>query len=164
MGWLRIELTEAEQRIVQSERESHTDAVVRRRLWVLWLLHCGLKREQAAKVVEVAVSSVQRDVSLYRRGGLEALRTSGREYQPTSELAQHRDIIRQSLEQQPARTIAEACQRIKDLTGIERKPTQVRRFLKGLGLKWQMVRAIPVPPQKTWKNMPPTKLCFWTNN
>ena len=49
MGWLRIELTEAEQRIVQSERESHPDAVVRRRLWVLWLLHCGLKREQPQK-------------------------------------------------------------------------------------------------------------------
>lgn len=164
MGWLRIELTESEQRIVESERESHADACVRRRLWVLWLLHCGLKREQAAKVVGVAVSSVQRDVSLYRVGGLEALRTSGREYQPTSELAGHREQIRQSLEQQPARTIAEACQRIKDLTGIERGPTQVRQFLKGLGLKWQMVRAVPVPPKKTWRNMPPTKLCFWTNN
>lgn len=164
MGWLRIELTEVEQRIVQSERESHPDACVRRRLWVLWLLHCGLKREQAAQVVGVAVSSVQRDVSLYRGGGLEALRTSGREYQPTSELARHREEIRQSLEQQPARTIAEACQRIQDLTGVERGPTQVRQFLKGLGLKWQMVRAIPVPPKKTWRNMPPTKLCFWTKN
>jgi transposase len=164
MGWMRIGLTADEQRIVQSERESHADAVVRRRLWVLWLLHCGLKREQAARVVGVAVSSVQRDVSLYRRGGLDALRTSGREYQSTSELAEHREQIRQSLEQQPARTIAEACQRIKDLTGVERGPTQVRQFLKGLGLKWQMVRAIPVPPQKTWRNMPPTKPCFWTKN
>ncbi|MBC7816651.1 MAG: transposase [Planctomycetaceae bacterium] len=164
MGWMRIGLTADEQRIVQSERESHTDAVVRRRLWVLWLLHCGLKREQAAKVVGVAVSSVQRDVSLYRRGGLEALQTSGREYQPTSELAGHREQIRQSLEQQPARTIAEACHRIKELTGVERGPTQVRRFLKGLGLKWQMVRAIPVPPKKTWRNMPLTKPCFWTKN
>ena len=48
MGWMRIGLTADEQRIVQNERESHTDAVVRRRLWVLWLLHCGLKREQAS--------------------------------------------------------------------------------------------------------------------
>ena len=134
------------------------------RLRMLWLLHCGLKREQAAKVVGVAVSSVQRDVSLYRDGGLAALRTSGREYQPTSELARHREQIRQSLEQQPARTIAEACQRIQDLTGVERGPTQVRLFLKGLGLKWQMVRAVPVPPKKTWRNMRPTKPCFWTNN
>lgn len=67
MAWLRIALTEDEQRIVQCERESHTDVCVRRRLWVLWLLYCGLEREQAARIVGVAVSSVQRDVSLYGR-------------------------------------------------------------------------------------------------
>ena len=164
MAWLRIELTEEEQRIVIDERESHTDACVRSRLWVLWLLHCGLKREQAVKIVGVAVSSVQRDVSLYRRGGLEALRTPGPKAPPTSELTRSQDQIRKSLEQQPARTIAEACQRIKDLTGVERRPTQVRQFLKGLGLSWQCVRAIPVPPQKTWRNMPQTKPCFSTKN
>ena len=168
MAWLRIGLTEEEQRIVLDERESHTDACVRRSLWVLWLRHCGLKREQAAKIVGVVVSSVQRDVRLYRCSGLEALRTSGREYEPTSELARHRDQIRKSLEEQPARTIAEACQRIKDLTGVERRPTQVRQFLKGLGLKWQCVRAIPVPPKKTWPDTmgapPPTKPCFSTKN
>ena len=110
------------------------------------------------------MSSVGRDVSLYRRGGLEALRKSGREYQPTSELAAHQNVIRQSFEQQPARTIAEACQRIQELTGVERRPTQVRQFLKGLGLKWQRVRAIPVPPKKTWQSTPPTKPCFSKNN
>jgi hypothetical protein len=26
----------------------------------------------------------------------------------------------------------------------------VRKFLKDLGMKWQCVRAIPVPPKKTW--------------
>ncbi len=34
-GWLRIELTAQEQRIVQSEPELHQDPVVRRRLFVL---------------------------------------------------------------------------------------------------------------------------------
>jgi hypothetical protein len=43
MAWLRIQLTESEQRIVVGERESHADAVVRRRLWVLWLLHLRLE-------------------------------------------------------------------------------------------------------------------------
>jgi transposase len=164
MGWLRVELTEDEQRVVRDERESHPEACVRRRLWVVWLLHCGLKREQAAEIVGVALSSVQRDVSRYRSGGLEALRTSGREYQPTSELALHQDVIRQSLEQQPVRSIAEACQRIKDLTGVERRPTQVRQFLKGLGLKWQSVRAIPVPPKKTWPSTPPIRRSFSLKN
>jgi transposase len=130
----------------------------------VWLLHCGLKREQAAKVLGVAVSSVQRDVRDYRTGGLESLLHSGREYQPTSELSQHQDRIRESFEQQPARTVAEACQRIQDLTGVERKPTQVRQFLKSLGMSWQRVRAIPVPPKKTWNNTLPIKLHFSTRN
>ena len=73
MAWLRIKLTESEQRIVVGERESHADAVVRRRLWVLWLLHCGLKREQAAEIIGVAVSSVQRDIRLYRDSGLKTV-------------------------------------------------------------------------------------------
>jgi transposase len=164
MAWLRVELTEGEQRIVQDERESHPDACVRRRLWALWLLHCGTKREQVARILGVACSTVQRDVAAYRTGGLEALRKSGREYKPTSALANHVEQIRQSLERQPARTIAEACQRIATLTGVERKPTQVSRFLKGLGLKWQRVRAIPVPPKKTSPSTPPIKPLFSTKH
>ncbi len=52
-----------------------------------------------------------------------------------------------SFEPHPALTIAEACQRIAELTGVRCPPTQVRQFLKGLDLKWQRVRAIPVPPK-----------------
>ena len=113
----------------------------------MWLLHCGRKREEVAEILEVATSTVQRDVAAYRIGGLEALLKSGRNDKPTSALAQYTDQIRESLEREPARTIAEACQRIADLTGVERKPTQVALFLKGMGLKWQRVRAIPVPPK-----------------
>lgn len=51
MAWLRIVLTEDEQRIVWSKRESHPNACARRRLWAIWLLHSGLKREQAAKIL-----------------------------------------------------------------------------------------------------------------
>ena len=68
------------------------------RLLVVWSLHCGLTREAAAQIAGVARSTVERDVRLYRDGGLEALRTSGREYQPTSELAQYTELIRQSRE------------------------------------------------------------------
>lgn len=164
MGWFRISLTEAEQRVVQEQRESHSSAGVRRRLLVLWALHCGLTREQAAQLAGLAVSSVQRIVSLYRDDGLDGLLKFGREYAPTSELAQHKDVIRASLEQRPVRTIAEACQRIKDLTGVERRPTQVRCFLKSIGLKWQRVRAIPVPPKKVWLNTWPFRPSFSTKS
>ena len=57
-------------------------------------------------------------------------------------------MIRASFEKQPATTIAEACERIFQLTGLRRGPSQVRKFLKDLGLKFYRVRAIPVPPTK----------------
>ncbi len=44
MAWFRGQLSEAEQRIVNEEREPHPESHVRRRLLVLWSLHCGLKR------------------------------------------------------------------------------------------------------------------------
>ena len=86
----------------------------------------------------------------------------GGESRPTSELAAHQAQIRQSLEPQPARTIAEACQRIAALTGVARRPTPVSRFWKGLGRKRQRVRALPVPPKTASRNTPPIKRLFST--
>ena len=37
----------------------------------------------------------------------------------------------------------------KKLTGLRRGPTQVREFMKGLGMTWQLMRAIPLPPKKS---------------
>ena len=164
MKWLRIKLTESEWQIVVSERESYPDPFVRRKLWVLSLLHCGTTREKAGEIVGVTRSTIERYVAEFREGGLDGLRKRGPRYKPTSELAAHAEVIRQTFEVQPARTIAEACQRVAELTGVIRKPTQIRQFLKNLGLKWQRVRAIPVPPKKTWQNTPPIKPHFTMTN
>ena len=74
-----------------------------------------------------------------------------------SEMAAYREFICASFEKQPATTIAEACERIFQLTGLCRGPSQVRKFLKDLGLKFYRVRAIPVPPKKTWPSTLQTK-------
>jgi transposase len=163
MVWFRIQLTADEQRIVHEERESHPELPVRRKLLVLWSLHCGLKREQAAKLAGVGRATVERYVAAYREGGLEGLRQWNVQG-PVSDLAAYRDAIRESFERQPVNTIAEACVRIERLTGLRRGQTQVRRFLKALGLKWQRIRAIPVPPKKTWPSMSPNRPCFTTPN
>ena len=67
-----------------------------------------------------------------------------------SEMAAYRELIRESCEKQPACTVAEVGERIFRLTGLRRSPGQVRKFAKDMGLKFRRVRAIPVPPKKTW--------------
>lgn len=163
MAWFRVNLTDEERQVVNEERDSHPEPHVRRKMLVLWSLHCGLKRQQAAKVAAVGLATVERYVAAYRDGGLEGLRQWDVQG-PVSDLATWRNAIRESFEAHPVSTIAEACVRIEELTGLKRGQTQVRKFLKGLGLKWQRVRAIPVPPKKTWTNTLPSKPCFTTRN
>ena len=152
MAWFTIDLTDDEQQIVNQERDTHPQEHVRRKMLVLWLLHNGLTRQQAAIIAQLGRATVQRYVAAYQQGGLEGLRqwdVTG----PVSELADHADTIRESLTQKPVRTIAEAADRIQELTGIRREATQVRVFLKGLGFTYKRIRAVPVPPKKTWASM-----------
>ena len=161
MAWFRVRLTEQEQRVVNEERCCHPNLRIREKMLVLWLLHTGLTREQAAKGASVSRATVQRYVAAFRQGGLDGLRQWNLK-RPMSEMAAYRDLIRESFDKQPAVSIAEACERIFQLTGLRRGPSQVRKFLKDLGLKFQRVRVIPVPPKKTWPSTSKPKPNFST--
>ena len=130
---------------------------------VLWLLHCEVTRAKAATIAGLGRATVQRYVAAYRDGGLDGLRqwdVTG----PVSDLAEHTEIIKKSLTEAPVRTVAEACDRIETLTGLRRGPTQVRRFLAGLGFRWQRVRAVPVPPKKTCPSTFASSGSSWITN
>jgi transposase len=153
MAWFRVQLSEEQQRIVNEERTSHPDLRVREKMLVLWLLPCGTTRQKAAEIIGRGRATVHRYVVAFREGGLEGLRRC-HYHRPVSAMAAYRAVIRESFEKQPARTMAEACDRIFRLTGLRRGPSQVRKFLTDMGLKFHRVRPIPVPPQKTWPSTP----------
>jgi transposase len=146
MARITVQLSESEQAIVAAERFSHADLHVRRKMLVLWSVHTGLTRLQAAKVASVGRATAQRYLAAYRDGGLDGLRRWG-VVGPVSELASHVDTIKASLSDSPVRTIAEAADRIEQITGLQRGLTQTRVFLKDLGFRWQRTRAVPVPPK-----------------
>jgi transposase len=127
----RIGLTfsEEEQQSLSKERYEHPDPCVQRRMEVLCLISHGLKQKEAARLAGVSESTVDRYVALYRQGGLPALREN-KWHKPTSALQDHRESLDESFRRNPVHTVAEACARIKEETGLERRPTQVRRFLK----------------------------------
>ena len=54
-------------------------------------------------------------------------------YRPHSELANHRTTLEAYFHQHPPATVAEAAAKIAELTGIVRKPTQVRRICERWG-------------------------------
>ena len=148
MAVFRITLTEDEQRVANAERDNHPEAHVRRKMLVLWLLHCGLTRAKAAEIAGLSRATVQRYVAAVRTGGLDGLRRWGVRG-PVSDLVAHTAAIREALTDRPVRTAAEAAERIEHLTGLKRQPTQVRQFLTAeLGFGWRRTRGIPCPPRK----------------
>ena len=146
MTRINVDLSESDQATVSAERYSHPDLHVRRKMLVLWSVHSGLTGLQAGKVAGVGLATVQRYLAAYRKGGLQGLRHWG-VVGPVSKLASHAEAIKASLSETPVRTVAEAADRIELLTGLSRRLTQTRVFLKDLGFHWQRTRAVPVPPK-----------------
>ena len=62
---------------------------------------------------------------------------------PRSALHPHRATIEAEFREHPPATVAEAAVRIESLTGVARRPTQVRQFLTALGMKPRKVGMFP---------------------
>ncbi len=145
----RFEFTDEQFESIKRERFQHPDPHVQRRLEILWLKAHGEKNERIAELAGVGRATVQRVLSMFYEGGLKKVRTLNWHH-PTSELEEHRPTIEVDFREQPPHTIREACERIEQLTGVRRKETQVRRFLREtLGYRWLKVSAVPVPPKKS---------------
>src|SRR3954452_17135152 len=104
-----IALTEDEPWVVNAERDSHPEAHVRRKMLVVWLLHCGLTRARAAEISGRSRPTVQRYVAAFRTSGLDGLRRWGVRG-PVSDLVAHTTAIREALTTRPVRTAAEAAE------------------------------------------------------
>ena len=146
-AWFRPTLSADQQARVLADRDAHPDPVVRRKMLVLWAVHLGHSRQQAADLAAVGIATAKRYLIAFRDGGFDALGGRTPSPRPTTELAAHADAIKQSLDARPVRTTAEAIDRIRQLTGLRRGLTQTRAFLAGLGFTWQRTRAVPVPPK-----------------
>ncbi len=145
----RFQFTDEQLNSIQRERFRHSNLHVQRRMEVLWLKAHGETHERIAVLADVGRATVQRVLSLFEHGGLESVRRLNW-HCPTSALETHRQTIAAAFKEQPPHTIGEACDRIAELTGVRRKETQVRNFLRErLGLRWLKVSAVPVPPKKS---------------
>lgn len=125
----RLSFSQEDLRVLAQQRYEHPDPRVQQRLEVLWLISQKVTHHEAAKLAGVSRATAQRYVAIYREGGVAALRQF-KWCKPVSELVQHRDTLEESFGRDPPHTVAEACARIKEETGLERRPTQVRAFLK----------------------------------
>lgn len=130
----RVPLTFSEQdlQILAQERFEHPDARVQKRMEVLWLISQGVSHGEAGRLAGLSRPTAERYVKIYREHGVAGLRQFDW-VKPVSALEAHRGSLEEAFREQPPHTVAEACARIKEITGLDRKPSQVRTFLKKNG-------------------------------
>lgn len=134
---------------IARDRYGHPDPRVQERMEILWLKSKGEPHGRIAELAHVSRSTVQRVLRIFAAEGLDGVRSFGWKGQPSA-LTPHRATIEEEFRKHPPHTAHDAARRIEELTGVRRKPSRVRKFLRDdLGMKCLKVAPIPVPPKKT---------------
>ncbi len=137
-----IVFTEKEIQALHYQRYHHPHPRVQRKMEALWLKSQKIPHKQIAKLTGVSINVVTRYFREYKEDGIEKLKELNF-YQPESELHKHAETIEAYLRKTPPATIKEAMSKIEEITGIKRSETQVRKFLKSIGLNRRKVGMIP---------------------
>jgi transposase len=122
--------------------DNHSPKSIKRLALSILLLQEGVQAHIISRAVGVSPRQVCNYRKTYEEKGDVAF-TDDIRYRPVSELEAYKDLIKADLSARPVATSAEACERIHELTGIKRSPTQVRQYMHRLGLKPLKVAAIP---------------------
>ncbi|NJM48087.1 MAG: helix-turn-helix domain-containing protein [Alkalinema sp. RU_4_3] len=116
-----------------------------------------MEHQEITKLVGISANTLRSYLREYKEGGIEGLKEL-HFYRPSSELMPHAESIESHFRKFPPISTNAAITAIEELTGIRRSPTQVRIFMKRLGMKqstWPIYSTISGVPDSA-KNVPKT--------
>jgi transposase len=150
----KLNLSEEEIHRLNYERYYYPCPKIQKRLHAVYLkATLNMSNVQIGNLLSIRSYSVASYLKLYTTYGFDGLYTT--RYHPSKgESESQASTIIESFNNQPVCSISEACIRIEELTGIERKPTQVRMFMRRHGFKYRKMSAVPgkldIDKQKQW--------------
>ena len=128
---------------LERERYQHTDPRVRKRIEALYFKSQGKPHKEIMELCSIrSNATLAQWLKLYRDGGVELLKKFNYKGAP-NELKAHESTLKNWFRENPPHTVAQAQKEIERLTGIRRGPTQIREFMKRIGMKIRKVAAIP---------------------
>jgi len=139
---IHIEFTQTEIDELYQARMNHPHPRVRQMMEVLYLKALQLPHQEICRITRISAKTLRRYLHLYQAGGMEALKRLNF-YQPQSQLEAHEAAIRQAFEAKPPTSVKEARAKIEELIGLRRSLSQIRVFMKKIGMKLRKVAQIP---------------------
>ncbi len=143
MPTLKFNISEAEIEKLNYERYAYPDPMIQKRILAVYLkATLGLNNSIIGQIVDLHYNAVGEWINAYKKNGFESL-LSNNYGSNKSELENQADSILKSFQIQPPMTSAEAADRIREMTGINRSSQQVRAFMKRHELKFIKCGHIP---------------------
>lgn len=140
---IRLDFTQAEIDALDYERYHHPHPQVQRKMEVVYLKSQGLSHQEIRRLCRLkSKTTLVKYLRDYQEGGIERLKELHYKGQP-SRLNDHIPSLKAYFEAHPPRTAAEAQSSIERLTGIKRSPTQIKLFLKRIGMTPRKVGYLP---------------------
>jgi len=139
---LQVNINEKDKEVFARERYEHIHPRVCQRMDALHLKSKGISNEQICNILGICNNTLLKYFKMYNAFGVDELRKINFN-RPQSQLALYKDSIENYFIEHPPCSISEAASKIKELTGIERKETQVRKFLKSIGFRCLQVGVVP---------------------
>jgi transposase len=139
---IEITFTERDKEALRYERFHHPHPRVQLKMETVWLKSQGLPHQAICRLSGISGNTLRGYLLEFREGGVERLKEVKFRRQK-SILDDHRESLEAYFGKHPPATVSHARAVIKDRTGIVRSPTQIRAFLKRMGLAPRKVGAIP---------------------
>jgi transposase len=139
---ITIDFTPRDIDALHFERFHHPHPRVQLKMEAVYLKSQGLAHHDICRLARISENTLRSYLRQYQEGGVERLKRTDWDG-PTSELADHLQAIEEHFRNNPPRSTAQAAADIERLTGVRRGLTQVRKFLKGMGLKFRKLGMIP---------------------
>ena len=139
---IHIDFTPEQIDALHHERFHHPHPRVQMKMEAVYLKSQGLTHQDICRPARISENTLRAYLGQFREGGVERLKRTDWDG-PESELADHRRAIEEHFRNNPPRSTGQAAADIERITGIRRGPTQVRKFLKRLGLKFRKLGMIP---------------------
>jgi len=136
--------SDTEIKALEVERFTYPHPMVQRRMEALYLKSKGLEHGLILEICCISEPTLVRYLRAYEKEGLAGLKRLGYVGQP-SQIRSHVGSLEEHFRQHPPATSAQAQADIKRLTGLDRSPTQVRKFLHNIGMKHRKTGFVPGP-------------------
>ena len=158
---IQLNIKEEDKKVFAKERYEHAHPRVNQRMDALHLKVKGYSNNDICNILDICNNTLLSYFKMYNIGGVDKIRELNFN-RPKSEMEKHLSVIKQYFIDNPPCSISEAAAKIKEITGIERHTTQVRKFLKHLGFRCLTVGVVPAKALTEEKKT--SKKNIWTPN